>query len=118
MPLDIDITQVIGWVFLLLSLFASIVTGLFKLLLKSFEQRMDTKLFDLSKRVNDSMKRIESNELSMHELEKQFLRWRSELPMQYVRREDFIRNQTVIEAKLDALFAKVDVIRMRGSSHD
>lgn len=40
--------------------------------------------------------------------EKSILRLRAELPLEYVRREDWIRNQTVIEAKLDALAAKLD----------
>ena len=42
------------------------------------------------------------------ENEKDLLRLRAELPVEYVRREDWIRNQTVIEAKLDALAAKLD----------
>ena len=45
--------------------------------------------------------------------EKSILRLRAELPLEYVRREDWIRNQTVIEAKLDALAAKLD----QGGSH-
>jgi hypothetical protein len=40
--------------------------------------------------------------------EKSILKLRAELPLQYVRREDWIRNQTVIEAKLDALAEKLD----------
>jgi hypothetical protein len=40
--------------------------------------------------------------------EKSILRLRAELPLEYVRREDWIRNQTVIEAKLDALAVKLD----------
>jgi hypothetical protein len=42
------------------------------------------------------------------ENEKSILRLRAELPLEYVRREDWIRNQTVIEAKLDALAVKLD----------
>jgi len=37
--------------------------------------------------------------------EKDLLRLRAELPVEYVRREDWVRNQTIIEAKLDALAA-------------
>lgn len=49
----------------------------------------------------NAKKRAENNE-------KDLLRLRAELPIEYVRREDWIRNQTVIEAKLDALAAKLD----------
>ena len=37
-------------------------------------------------------------------LEREFLRFQADLPLQYVRREDYVRGQSVIEAKLDALY--------------
>ncbi len=49
----------------------------------------------------DAAKKADDNERSILQL-------RAELPLEYVRREDWIRNQTVIEAKLDALAAKLD----------
>lgn len=117
MPPELDLAQVIGWVIGLLSIFVSIVVAMFKVLLGQFEKRLDNRFQAVTDRVDVCMERIENNETSLHEIEKEFLRWRAELPMQYVRREDFIRNQTIIEAKLDAVFAKVDVIRMRGTPH-
>lgn len=48
--------------------------------------------------------------------EKSILLLRAELPLEYVRREDWIRNQTVIEAKLDAVAAKLDQGGNRGSN--
>lgn len=47
-------------------------------------------------------------------LERDFLTWRAEMPNQYVRREDYIRNQTVLEAKLDRIVAKIEVIQLKG----
>ena len=47
-------------------------------------------------------------------------RFQAELPVQYVRREDYIRGQTVIEAKLDALYNKLEVVqqyRITGGKH-
>ena len=45
------------------------------------------------------------------ELEKEFIRCKADLPLNYVRREDYIRGQTVIEAKLDALYNKLEVVQ-------
>jgi hypothetical protein len=45
------------------------------------------------------------------EVEKDLLRLRAELPVDYVRREDWIRNQTVIEAKLDGLATKLEGLK-------
>jgi len=45
---------------------------------------------------------------AMGETEKAILQLRAELPIHYVRKEDWVRNQTIIEAKLDALANKLD----------
>lgn len=50
-------------------------------------------------------------------LERNFLKWQAEMPVQYVRREDYIRGQSVIEAKLDALYSKVEVVQLQGASN-
>ncbi|MCS5516194.1 hypothetical protein NWF32_17140 [Pseudomonas qingdaonensis] len=42
-------------------------------------------------------------------------RLRGEMPLHYVRREDFVRNQTVIEAKLDALALKLENVQLKGA---
>lgn len=47
-------------------------------------------------------------------IEKDFLRFQAELPLQYVRREDYVRNQTVIEAKLDSLALKIENVQLKG----
>jgi hypothetical protein len=44
-------------------------------------------------------------------VEKDLLRLKAELPLDYVRRDDWIRNQTVIEAKLDGLASKLEAIK-------
>lgn len=50
-------------------------------------------------------------------LERDFLSWKAELPVHYVRREDYVRGQTVIEAKLDALYNKLEVVQIKGAGH-
>jgi hypothetical protein len=48
-------------------------------------------------------------------LEREFLKFQADLPLQYVRREDYVRGQSVIEAKLDALYSKLEVLQMKRS---
>ena len=50
-------------------------------------------------------------------LEREFLRFQADLPLQYVRREDYVRGQSVIEAKLDALYNKLEVVQMKGANN-
>lgn len=49
-------------------------------------------------------------------LERDFLRLQAEMPLHYVRREDYIRGQSVIEAKLDALGSKLETAQLRAVS--
>lgn len=45
-------------------------------------------------------------------IERDFLRFQAELPVRFVMREDYIRGQSVIEAKLDALASKLEVVQL------
>ena len=47
-------------------------------------------------------------------LERDVMALRAELPLEYVRREDYIRGQSVIEAKLDGLAVKLENAQLRG----
>jgi hypothetical protein len=62
-------------------------------------------------RLQDQAQRDAQN---VAELERTFLRFQAELAVQYVRREDYVRGQSVIEAKLDSLYSKLEVIQTKG----
>jgi len=49
------------------------------------------------------------------QVEMQLLELRVELPERYVRREDYIRNQAVIETKLDRVFERLENLRLQGA---
>lgn len=46
-------------------------------------------------------------------MERELLQLKADLPLHYVRREDYIRGQSVIEAKLDGLAGKLENIQLR-----
>lgn len=50
-------------------------------------------------------------------VERDLLKLQADLPLQYVRREDYIRGQSVIEAKLDALYSKLETVQIKGAQH-
>ena len=50
-------------------------------------------------------------------VERELLTLKAELPVNYVRREDYIRGQAVIEAKLDALYSKLETVQIKGAQH-
>lgn len=47
----------------------------------------------------------------LHDLDRDILRLRAELPNEYVRREDWIRFGGQIDSKLDALYQRIDKLR-------
>ncbi|UCV13801.1 hypothetical protein [Quatrionicoccus australiensis] len=47
-------------------------------------------------------------------VERDFLEFKAVLPMTYVIRDDYVRNQTVIEAKLDALALRLENAQLKG----
>ncbi|AMV00317.1 hypothetical protein [Xanthomonas citri] len=52
------------------------------------------------------------------EQERAVLQLRAELAERYVRREDYVRGQTVIEAKLDAINSEIKTIQIQGAKRD
>lgn len=52
------------------------------------------------------------------QLERDFLGWKAEMPIQYVRREDYVRNQTIIEAKIDGLRLSIENQYLKGLKND
>lgn len=47
-------------------------------------------------------------------VEREFLQMQRDMALQYVRREDYIRGQSVVEAKLDGLAMKIENLQLRG----
>lgn len=105
--MQMDFTQAVGWAISLLGIFSTLVFGLVKLLLAQLEKRLGERFAAQDKEI-----------AKLAELERDFLRFQADLPLQYVRREDYVRNQTVIEAKLDGLHSKLEVIQLKGARHD
>lgn len=95
---------------LMLFFFFGAVGAFGQVLLGQIDKRLDER-FD----VQTSL--LQGTTSKVDKLERDFLEWRAELPIHYVRREDYVRGQTVIEAKLDALYNKLEVVQMKGAGH-
>lgn len=77
--------------------------GVMKMLLVQMERRLDQRFAVVDK---DS-ERLRAMEIGMERL-------RGEMPLNYVRREDWARNQSIIEAKLDGLALKLENVQLKG----
>ena len=100
MTLQVEFWTVVSF----LLTFMGFVGGLAKWLFSKTEERQAARFASLEQALQQSAS-------NWAELEKEFMRFKADLPLNYVRREDYIRGQTVIEAKLDALYNKLEVVQ-------
>lgn len=114
MTLQIEFTWLVG----LLIAFLGAVWAFGKVLVSQFDKRLDDRFLsikvDLDKREADDAKVA----AQLRQFEKEFLTFQRDMPIQYVRREDYIRGQTVIESKLDAVYSKLELVQIQGARHD
>jgi len=86
----------------LLGSFVAFAIGAGKVLLAQIDRRLDQRFTVLEEAAS-----------SWRQVERDILTLKAELPLHYVRREDYVRNQTVIEAKLDALAVRIENMQLR-----
>lgn len=111
MTLQIELTWLVGIAITLMTFVVGLVGGIVKLLLAQAQKHQDERF--------DAIERARTEDAkSVQDLERKFLRQQAELPLQYVMRPDYIRNQSVIEAKLDALAERTSqLIAMQRGNH-
>lgn len=100
MSIEVDFWQLVG----LLITFLGFVFGGGKVLLGQIDKRLDARFATL-----------ETESQGWRKMERDWLEFRAELPLHYVRREDYVRGQSILESKLDALALKIENLQMRGN---
>lgn len=98
-----------------------------KLLLAQTQRHLDHR-FDVQEKARsdnhdalsgrlDRMESVARDEMdNWRRIERDLLALKADMPLHYVRREDYIRGQSLIEAKLDALGNKLDVMQLRAAA--
>ncbi|EHD22635.1 MULTISPECIES: hypothetical protein [Brenneria] len=103
MKMEVEFWQLVG----LLLGFLGFVFTIAKMFFSQLEKRQ-TELVDT---LENSLREFNG---SLTGLERDLMALKADLPLNYVRREDYVRGQTVIEAKLDALYNKLELVQQRG----
>jgi hypothetical protein len=128
MTVQIDFWELLIGLAGLASTYMFVIFGFAKVLGKQLEKRLDDKFEaqDTAREIGASALRetidrytdqSTRNTEQIQAIERDFLNWKAEMPVLYVRREDYIRGQSVIEAKLDALYNKLEVVQLKGAGH-
>lgn len=75
--------------------------------LKATTDQMEKSLKAVTDQTEKSVKAITDQIAGSSNLERDLLKLQADLPLNYVRKEDFIRHEVVINAKLDRIFDKL-----------
>lgn len=114
MTIQVDFWQLV----LLLLAFFSAVWAFGKVLLKQIEKRLDERFATQEIARTEAQAHWENRFIQIEQLarntDREMLLMRGDLPNQYTRREDTIRNQSVLEARMDALMNEVKMLRIEG----
>ncbi|WP_271103394.1 hypothetical protein [Pseudomonas tohonis] len=105
--MQMDFTQAVGWAISLVGVACTVFLFLVKQLLGQMEKRLGERFAGMDREL-----------ARIAQLERELLRFQAEMPMQYVHRQDYVRNQTVIEAKLDGLRDKLEVVQLKGAKQN
>ena len=108
MTVQIEFWQLLTFLAGLLLAFLGFAFGAGRILLNQVDLRLNTRFAVLEEALRKHTDEEGKTAAQVRELERSFMKWQAEMPLQYVRREDYIRGQSVLEAKLDALATKVD----------
>lgn len=121
MTIQVDFWHLVGLLIGFLSFCGAVAALLFRQTMAHLDKRFDAQdaarqlaETKLAERMNalEAVNRDET--LQWQRVEREMLKFQAELPMRYVMRDDYIRGQTVVEAKLDAVAVKVDNAQLRG----
>lgn len=122
MKLEVELWQLVVTSLTCIGFFGGIV----KMIFDQFEKRQneraaaqDSARLSAHQTIRDSLNEHLSDErrnfAALQTLEREFLRGQAELPVHYVRREDYVRGQSILEAKLDATYSKLETLRINGA---
>lgn len=104
-----------------LSLIVSILGGialLGKIALGQISHGEDTRHAALAVQITGIEAAMREETAQWQRLERELLSLKADLPLNYVRRDDFVRVQSIIESKLDGLALRIENASLKRRSHD
>ena len=128
MEITVEFWQLLGIAGGVLTAFITVMFAAGKLLINQFERRLDDRFTAQDKARSDGQKHWDTKFAALEaaaaneakewqRIEREILTMKADMPVQYVRRDDYIRNQTIIEAKIDGLAVRIENALLKGTQH-
>lgn len=128
MLLSIDVWQLAGAISGLMVTFLTVLFTGGKMLVQQFEKRLDARFTVQEQAQRNAQTHMDARFSGLDtamtkgneewlRIERELMQLKAELPNSYVRREDYIRHESVIESKIDGLAVKIENAILRGDRH-
>lgn len=125
MSITLDFWQLLGALASILVMLATVIYTAGVMLVNQFQKRLDEKFSAQETSRVESQKHWDSKFQALEQasandakewqrVERELLKLTADLPINYVRRDDYIRNQTIIEAKIDGLAVRIENAILKG----
>lgn len=124
MSLELNITNLIAISVAILTCIATLIKFIAVLFERSIKRDLQARFETLDasskaqyEQINMRLTALDSafklDAAQWQRVERELLTLKAELPLHYVRREDYIRGQTVMEAKQDALYSRIELLQQQ-----
>jgi hypothetical protein len=97
-----------------LGLFLGLVRGT----LRQTMQRLDERDAAMGRRLDDINKTVTENAAQWTRIERELLTLKADLPINYVRREDYVSSIATIMTKLDSISLRFENILLKGGKYE
>lgn len=114
MTIQLELWQVITLMVTLIAAFF----GLLKMLMAQQVQHIDASFKAQNLRLDAIEKASREEAGNWQRVEREILQLKADLPLNYVRREDYVQAVATIMAKLDAMSMRFENILLRGAKND
>ncbi|WP_111861018.1 hypothetical protein [Acinetobacter sp. CFCC 10889] len=100
------------WIMVLITMVSTVVATI-KILWNRIEVNLDNNFKSMQNKLEDVANQSLQSQKDIRDLERKLYQFQIDLPHAYVARDDYIRGQTVIEAKLDAVAQKLENVQIK-----
>lgn len=100
------------WIIVLTTMISTVVATI-KILWARIEVNLQSNFKSMQDKLNEVASQSAQSQNEIRDLERKMFQFQIDLPHAYVARDDYIRGQTVIEAKLDAVAQKLENVQIK-----
>ncbi|QQC83011.1 hypothetical protein I9054_012275 [Acinetobacter bereziniae] len=98
--------------FMVLSGILGGVVGMIKIMGNQINKNIQQNFESTNLKIENVARQAAEGQKEIRALERQFLEFKADMPFRYIARDDYIRGQTVLEAKVDSIAQKLENVQI------